>query len=100
MRVCTRVFVALICTIIPPPSGKRTTSESQKLVDALKRRSPVPKTPHAAAIHMKVPRTSSLRDASAMPPMTAPTPVAPMRRPRVRASPWYTRDAKMGMSVV
>ena len=73
------------------------TMESQKTCDKPKPISPRPKTAAAMGIIRTSPRTL-LRAASESAETSAPTPMAPIRKPSVCGPPCSTRAAKIGIS--
>ena len=95
--VCITVLLPAMPCIMPMPATKTMTMESQKLRDNPKPISPTPKTAAAMGIILTNPRTL-LRAASASADTSAPTPIAPIRKPSVCGPPCSTLAAKMGMS--
>jgi hypothetical protein len=77
------VLLDAIPCIIPKPTTVMRRSESRRLLNKLNRTSPEPKM--AAEIWIMVVRPRMvLRKAREMAETSAPTPEAPMRKPRVR----------------
>src|SRR5260221_1355532 len=95
--VCRMVLMEAAVTTSPAPKIARHTSDNHKVPD---KENPVRATPAvtaAAAITRPRPRTDP-RAARANVPRIAPSPTAPMRKPKVLESPLKVSAAKIGMS--
>src|SRR5579863_390937 len=86
-----------ICTIIEYPTGTSKSTDSKYQREIEKRISDVPNAAHARHTQRPRPRTVS-REAIVKAPESAPTPVAPMSTPSVRALPCRICAANTGMS--
>ncbi len=91
-----RVLDEAICTISENPTGMRSVAESQNERESEKRMRLVPNPAEESATQRPSPCTSR-RVASVSAPASAPTPVAPIRRPSPFTPPWRIRSAKIGM---
>ncbi len=85
--------------IIPKPMIVMRNIESGTEREKPKRMSPAPNIPEEIAIILPRPITVR-RKARLMALVSAPTPEAPIRKPKVCASPWRTFPAMIGASTV
>src|SRR2546427_3304995 len=95
--VCRMVLMEAAVTTSPAPKIARKVSDNHKVPD---KENPVKATPAvtvATAITRPRPRTE-LRAARANVPKMAPSPTAPMRKPKVLESPLKVSAAKIGIS--
>src|SRR5260370_40463009 len=96
-RVCRMVLMEAAVTTSPAPKSARNASDNQRVPD---KENPVRATPAvtvAAAITRPRPRTEP-RAARANAPKLAPSPTAPMRKPKVLEAPLHVSAAKKGIS--
>jgi hypothetical protein len=92
------VLLDAICTIMPRPVSNKKNNESHKVWDSEKEINPNPKILEATAMTLPNPITL-FREARKMAPITAPTPIDPIRKPYVIESPRRMSLAKTGISV-